>query len=82
MKYTGEDVDVVVPDELGGHPAVSVYSVAFFQLGDLHSVHLPESVRRLYPLAFWYCDQLETVYTTADETGINAIDHCPLCEIR
>ena len=82
LKYTGEDVDVVVPDELGGHPVVSVYSVAFFQLGDLHSVHLPESVRRLYPLAFWYCDQLETVYTTADETGINAIDHCPLCEIR
>ena len=86
LKYTGEDADVVVPDELGDHPVVSIYKAAFFKLNGLRSVHLPKSVRKLYPLAFWYCDQLEAVYTTADEIANdninNSIDHCPLCEIR
>ena len=82
LKYTGEDADVVVPDELGDHPVVSIYSAAFDGLEDLHSVYLPKSVRKLYPLAFWYCGQLETVYTAADEIASNAIAQCPHCEIR
>ena len=76
------DADVVVPDELGDHPVVSIYSAAFDGLEDLHSVYLPKSVRKLYPLAFWYCGQLETVYTAADEIASNAIAQCPHCEIR
>ena len=82
LKYTGEAMDVFVPDELGDYPVVSIYSAAFFKMDNLHSVHLPKSVRELYPLAFWYCNQLEAVYTTADQISHNSIDQCPLCEIR
>ena len=38
LEYTGEDVNVVIPDELGGRPVVAVAEKAFYKNGEISSI--------------------------------------------
>lgn len=38
LEYTGEDVNVVIPDELGGRPVVAVAEKAFYKNGQISSI--------------------------------------------
>ena len=38
LEYTGDDVNVVIPDELGGRPVVAVAEKAFYKNGEISSI--------------------------------------------
>ena len=38
LEYTGEDVNVVIPDEFGGRPVVAVAEKAFYKNGEISSI--------------------------------------------
>ena len=56
LKYRGFEKDVTIPG------TVEVISKdAFEQNTNIESVFIPNSVKRIEPYAFWWCDNLHTV---------------------
>ena len=73
VKYNGEGVDVVVPDNV-----VCVGKGAFSELKGIKSVVLPEGVEEIGLAAFTHCTRLESVVLPSTLTTIEyaAFDHC------
>lgn len=58
--------DVVVPDTLGGLRVKAIGSYAFFELGEITSLTMPDSVESIEYYAFRNCSS--TAFSTSDAT--------------
>ena len=58
--------DVVVPDTLGGLRVKAIGSYAFFELGEITSLKMPDSVESIEYYAFRNCSS--TAFSTSDAT--------------
>lgn len=77
--YTGTDLDVVVPDTLGGCVVASVATYAFHGVSsEITSVTLPEGMETIASYAFYDCEALTsvTIPTTVTSIGLYAFRLC------
>lgn len=104
LEYTGEDVNVVVPDKIGGRPVVGIAESAFaknaeissvtieskadnftlgarafYDMGSLVSVVLPDGLKSIPENAFSGCDSLMevTMGNGVESIGAYAFSECP-----
>ena len=79
MKYIGNDVNVTVPETIGGYPVVSVEEFAFAFNLTLRSVTLPDTAETVGIRAFSGCKLLEKVTLGRGiySIGKNAFEDCP-----
>lgn len=49
-----EAVEVTIPEEINGIPVTAIGSMAFYDLRNLKSVYVPDSVTEIYSSAFYY----------------------------
>lgn len=62
VRYNGGEIDVTVPDTLGGYPVTSLSGFAFtFSSPAVRSVTLPDSLTEIGDFAFYKCPSLEEV---------------------
>lgn len=59
--YEGSDIDVIVPDTLGGYPVQVIGDHTFENKGFIRTVEIPESVVAIGKQAFFMCINLEMV---------------------
>ena len=59
--YQGADIDVVVPEALGGYPVKIIGDHTFENKGFIESVEVPEGVVEIGKQAFFMCINLKTV---------------------
>ena len=60
-KHTGNEVEIVVPDMLGGYPVTTIASEAFISNVDLTSVTLGKNIQVIGSYAFYGCTKLANV---------------------
>ena len=60
-KYIGSGGDVVIPEELEGHPVTIIGQNAFFECTGLTSVVIPSNVMKVEANAFTWCENLTSV---------------------
>lgn len=59
--YLGEDTEIEVPSEIDGYTVVQVGTSAFYNLDEITSITLPETVTSIYRFAFENCTALESI---------------------
>jgi len=59
--YTGNAVDVIVPDTIEGYPVTEIGLKAFLGCNTLTSIKLPESITDIGSSAFYGCTNLQTI---------------------
>lgn len=76
-KYSGDESDIIIPDEIEGLPVTEVSPFAFSS-GSIGSVQIPDSVIVIEANAFFGCDSLESVTLGANVEfiGENAFFNC------
>lgn len=61
-KYTGEEVEVVIPSEIDNVPVTVVGSLCFYDTkAKVISVKIPDSVKKIEESAFYYADSLTSI---------------------
>ena len=77
-RYVG-DSDMIVPDELSGHPVLTIPSGCFQNNSDITSVTIAKGVEHIGANAFQGCPNLATVTIGGSVTdiGANAFQGCP-----
>ena len=60
-KYIGSGGDVVIPEELDGHPVTIIGEQAFLECTGLTSVVIPSNVMKVKANAFTWCENLTSV---------------------
>jgi len=75
--YTGEDTDVIIPDEIDGISVKKIGEYAF-ECDELTSVVIPASVTNIGNRAFSYCESLKQVVMNEGVVSIGeyAFDEC------
>lgn len=68
--YTGELVDLLIPEALGGSAVVGIAEGAFAGMGRLESVQLPTGLREIRGAAFKGCTALVWAFLQNELTGI------------
>ncbi len=68
--YTGSDLDVVIPDTIGGYPVTDIAKFAFAYYSDLTSITIPESVTSIGYFAFDGCESLTSIIIPDSVTSI------------
>ncbi|MBQ9132734.1 MAG: leucine-rich repeat protein [Clostridia bacterium] len=69
--YTGNEVDLEIPERLDGYPVVAIGERAFEKMLRLKSVMIPDSVTSIGWFAFSGCIALETVSVPASVVHID-----------
>lgn len=59
--YLGEDTEIEVPSEIDGYTVVQIGTSAFYNLDEITSITLPETVASIYRFAFEGCTALEAI---------------------
>ena len=59
--YTGYEVCIIIPSELGGYPVKGIGLEAFAYCGSLKNITIPDSVTSIWDFAFFYCTNLESI---------------------
>ena len=62
--YYGNNVDVVIPDDIDGKPVVEIGRSVFYVNSSIKSVTIPKTVKSIGTKAFSYCKNLEKVTFT------------------
>ena len=77
-EFTGNELDVMIPSNIGGFPVVAIGEGAF-KGKNVRSVTIPSSVRHIDWFAFNGCFCLESITVPASVTTIEygAFDYCP-----
>ena len=55
VSYNGRETDIIIPTEIDGNTITSIDGDAFFQLGQVESVIIPDSVESIGYSAFYGC---------------------------
>jgi hypothetical protein len=63
IRYSGEDVDLVIPERIDGYIVTAIYSFCFAWISSTKSITMPKSMTTLYTDAF--------MYSTADTIILN-----------
>ena len=71
--YSGTAGDVVIPDQVDGHPVVAVGPHMFAYNEAVESVQLPEGIRSIGNMAFFKCVNLQGIVIPE---GVTTIDEC------
>ncbi len=81
-KYKGTDIEVVIPDELGGYPVVAIGLNAFFDNNDIISVKMPDTITTVGVSSFYGCKNLSNVELSKNTTTIDkrAFSYCTSLE--
>jgi len=81
--YTGSDVGIILPDDIGGKSVLSIASYAFENNTSLEYIALGSYVTNIGNKAFAGCTSLDGVYfgNTLKNIGIGAFQNSPLTEI-
>lgn len=69
--YIGEDLDVLVPQEIEGYPVAIIY-IAAFAFSEIESITLPDTVQTIQDQAFMSCSNLHTISLGKSVTVIGA----------
>lgn len=77
-KYIGDEVDVVIPDEVDGVPIKEIGDEAFMQCTQIESILFPDSLERIQFAAFSQCSNLKSVRISQNvkSIGASAFSHC------
>lgn len=59
--YTGDDTDVVIPDEIDGYPVTVIGKRAFWKNENIRSLKLPSAIEKLESEAFNKCTNLTEI---------------------
>ncbi|MBN2353094.1 MAG: leucine-rich repeat protein [Spirochaetales bacterium] len=80
--YIGNETDVIVPDEIDGHPVAEIASRCFYLKDRLISVVLPDSVAVVQKGAFSVCPALPSIFfsRSVEITDLGAIELCRVLE--
>ena len=83
--YTGEDADVVIPSEIGGHAVTEIGYWSFKDHTTLESVTIPEGVTTIGGNAFSGCTSLRSVnlpstLTSIGDSAYGAFSNCTALE--
>lgn len=84
-RYLGEDIDVIIPDQINGMIVKELKKDAFYQKKTMKSVVIPSSVTALTDSPFYRCYSLEKVYLSENiqEINVNPFFRClSLTEIK
>ncbi|HOB38081.1 MAG TPA: leucine-rich repeat domain-containing protein, partial [Methanomassiliicoccaceae archaeon] len=75
--YNGEEVDLIIPEEIDGKLVTSIAEYAFYQL-PLESVTIPDGVESIGDYAFYWCEELTSVIIGNGVTSIGeeAFSYC------
>ena len=61
IAYKGSEKNVVIPSTIENYPVVELSSVAFTARGNLESITIPNSIKKIGTLTFAGCEKLKTV---------------------
>ena len=73
VKYTGSEIDVIVPDNIGGKTVTSIGNEAFSDCDDIGSVELPDGVTSIGDRAFAGCGNLSIIELSDGVTSIGTL---------
>lgn len=81
-KYSGNTVDLIIPDKINGVNVVEVGHEAF-KKQPIRSIRLPVYLKRIAPKAFFMCNDLQSVLFNEqiEEIGNSAFAWCGLTEV-
>ncbi|MBQ7107327.1 MAG: leucine-rich repeat domain-containing protein [Clostridia bacterium] len=79
--YIGDDLDVIVPQEIEGYPVTLIY-ISAFAFSEIESITLPDTVQTIQDRAFMSCSNLHTVNLGKSVTviGAEAFKNCKKLE--
>ncbi|MBR2790144.1 MAG: leucine-rich repeat protein [Eggerthellaceae bacterium] len=82
VKYSGDDTDVVIPDEVGGKPVVELRDKVFMGNKTMKSAVLPRQLHSIGKYAFKSCEQLSNITFNESlvEIGQEAFANCNCLE--
>ncbi len=66
--YSGSEIDLLIPDEIGGIPVTAIGDVAFGDSYSIVSVTFGKNMTLIGEFAFGHCVSLRSVYYTGTET--------------
>lgn len=76
--YTGNDTNVIIPNEVKGIDVIEIGSEAFYNCGSLTNIAIPSSIRKIGDSAFEDCTGLTeiTIPESVEEIGNSAFEGC------
>lgn len=74
IKYNGNDEILSIPNQLDGHIVTAIGDRAFYRCSSLTLVSIPDSVIFVGTNPFEYCEKLEKVTVSPDNSAIAVID--------
>ena len=80
--YTGDEVSIIIPSELGGYPVTGIGFEAFAYCESLERIAIPDSVINIDDWAFLFCTSLESIIIPDSVTSIDrgAFTYCESLE--
>ena len=69
-RYSGYELNVVIPSELGGYPVASIGERSFYNNNSLESIIIPDSVTSIGESAFSSCYSIESIAIPESVTSI------------
>lgn len=73
-KYSGKDVELVIPAELDGHPVTTIGDGALKYNTSLISVEIPNSINAVGTNPFEFCLNLAQIIVSPDHPSLEVID--------
>jgi len=65
--------NVIIPDKINNLPVTKIYDDSFYELNDIKSIYIPESINEIGDFAFTRCSNLESI------TGMNGVKKIGNC---
>ena len=81
LDYYGTAEDIVIPDEIDGHPVTELNGNLYRHKKNLKTLMIPEGIKTIHGVVCWNCPSLTTVYYNAPECEAeNGFGACPALE--
>lgn len=74
VEYIGKGIDIVIPDDLDGHPVVSIGDRAFDNCSEIRSVVISEQITSIGVNPFTRCDKLMKIYVSPDHPVFSILE--------